>query len=75
MGVLIDMGSFLKLYFLAMVLIIVTLVLWGFVLPQAVSSPDTLSVFLGFAGAIVWVGICVWLFYRQFRKFKKCVKY
>lgn len=58
----------LRFYLYCVVLLILSGVLYGGILPNLVSSNDTLLVLLGIAGALVWPALVVTFVYRQIKK-------
>ena len=58
----------LRFYLYCVVLLILSGVLYGGLLPNMVSSKDTLMVVLGIAGALVWPALVVTFVYRQIKK-------
>lgn len=58
----------LRFYLYCVVLLILSGVLYGGVLPNLVSSKDTLLVLLGITGALVWPALVVTFVYRQIKK-------
>lgn len=58
----------LRFYLYCVVLLIMSGVLYGGILPNLVSSKDTLLVLLGIAGALVWPALVVTFVYRQIKK-------
>lgn len=58
----------LRFYLYCVVLLILSGVLYGGILPNLVSSKDTLLVLLGIAGALVWPALVVTFVYRQIKK-------
>ena len=58
----------LRFYLYCVVLLILSGVLYGGVLPNLVSSNDTLLVLLGIASALVWPALVVTFVYRQIKK-------
>ena len=58
----------LRFYLYCVVFLILSGVLYGGILPNLVSSKDTLLVLLGIAGALVWPALVVTFVYRQIKK-------
>ncbi len=58
----------LRFYLYCVVLLILSGVLYGGLLPNMVSSKDTVMVVLGIAGALVWPALVVTFVYRQIKK-------
>lgn len=58
----------LRFYLYCVVLLILSGVLYGGILPNLVSSKDTLLVLLGITGALVWPALVVTFVYRQIKK-------
>ncbi|HBT8924381.1 TPA: hypothetical protein MCM00_003272 [Klebsiella pneumoniae] len=58
----------LRFYLYCVVLLILSGVLYGGILPNMVSSKDTVMVVLGIAGALVWPALVVTFVYRQIKK-------
>lgn len=58
----------LRFYLYCVVLLILSGVLYGGLLPNMVSSNDTFLVLLGIAGALVWPTLVVIFVYRQIKK-------
>lgn len=58
----------LRFYLYCVVLLILSGVLYGGILPNLVSSKDTLLVLVGIAGALVWPALVVTFVYRQIKK-------
>lgn len=58
----------LRFYLYCVVLLILSGVLYGGLLPNMVSSKDTVMVILGIAGALVWPALVVTFVYRQIKK-------
>lgn len=58
----------LRFYLYCVVLLIISGVLYGGLLPNMVSSNDTVMVVLGIAGALVWPALVVTFVYRQIKK-------
>lgn len=58
----------LRFYLYCVVLLIISGVLYGGILPNMVSSKDTVMVVLGIAGALVWPALVVTFVYRQIKK-------
>ena len=58
----------LRFYLYCVVLLILSGVLYGGLLPNMVSSKDTVMVMLGIAGALVWPALVVTFVYRQIKK-------
>lgn len=58
----------LRFYLYCVVLLILSGVLYGGILPNLVSSKDTVLVLLGIAGALVWPALVVTFVYRQIKK-------
>lgn len=58
----------LRFYLYCVVLLILSGVLYGGILPNLVSSNDTLLVLLGIAGALVWPALVATFVYRQIKK-------
>ena len=58
----------LRFYLYCVVLLILSGVLYGGILPNMVSSKDTVMVILGIAGALVWPALVVTFVYRQIKK-------
>lgn len=62
----------LRKYLYVVVILIISGVLYGGVLPGLVSSPDTILVIIGIAVALMWPAVVVNFIYRQYKKvFKK----
>lgn len=62
------MNKYLKLYLYGVVILLLSGVLYGGLLPSMVSANDTILVFIGIAGALVWPALVVTFVYRQFKK-------
>lgn len=62
------MIKYLKLYLYGVVILLLSGVLYGGLLPSMVSAQDTVLVFIGIAGALVWPALVVTFVYRQFKK-------
>lgn len=62
------MSKYLKLYLYGVVILLLSGVLYGGLLPSMVSANDTILVFIGIAGALVWPALVVTFVYRQFKK-------
>jgi hypothetical protein len=62
------MNKYFKLYLYAVIILLVSGVLYGGLLPSMVSANDTILVFIGIAGALVWPALVVTFVYRQFKK-------
>lgn len=58
----------LRFYLYCVVLLLLSGVLYGGLLPNMVSSKDTVMVVLGIAGALVWPALVVTFIYRQIKK-------
>ena len=58
----------LRFYLYCVVLLLLSGVLYGGLLPNLVSSKDTVMVVLGIAGALVWPALVVTFVYRQIKK-------
>lgn len=58
----------LRFYLYCVALLIISGVLYGGILPNMVSSKDTVMVVLGIAGALVWPALVVTFVYRQIKK-------
>lgn len=58
----------LRFYLYCVVLLLLSGVLYGGLLPNMVSSKDTVMVVLGIAGALVWPALVVTFVYRQIKK-------
>lgn len=58
----------LRFYLYCVVLLLLSGVLYGGLLPNMVSSKDTVMVLLGIAGALVWPALVVTFVYRQIKK-------
>lgn len=58
----------LRFYLYCVVLLILSGVLYGGILPNMVSSKDTVMVVLGIAGALMWPALVVTFVYRQIKK-------
>lgn len=58
----------LRFYLYCVVLLLLSGVLYGGLLPNMVSSEDTVMVVLGIAGALVWPALVVTFVYRQIKK-------
>lgn len=58
----------LRFYLYCVVLLLLSGVLYGGLLPNMVSSKDTVMVVLGIAGALVWPTLVVTFVYRQIKK-------
>lgn len=58
----------LRFYLYCVVLLILSGVLYGGLLPNMVSSKDTVMVVLGITGALVWPALVVTFVYRQIKK-------
>lgn len=58
----------LRFYLYCVALLIISGVLYGGVLPNMVSSKDTVMVLLGIAGGLVWPALVVTFVYRQIKK-------
>lgn len=64
----------LSFYIRIIFVLMITFVLYGGVLPNMVSAPDTVSVLLGIALALLWPALAVSYMIKHFRKLK-CVKF
>lgn len=62
------MNKYLKLYLYGVVILLLSGVLYGGLLPSLVSSKDTVMVLLGIAGGLVWPALVVTFVYRQIKK-------
>ena len=62
------MNKYLKLYLYGVVILLLSGVLYGGILPSMVSAKDTILVFIGIAGALVWPALVVTFVYRQIKK-------
>lgn len=62
------MNKYLKLYLYGVVILLLSGVLYGGLLPSMVSANDTILVFIGIAGALVWPALVATFVYRQFKK-------
>ena len=62
------MNKYVKLYLYGVVILLLSGVLYGGLLPSMVSANDTILVFIGIAGALVWPALVVTFVYRQFKK-------
>lgn len=62
------MNKYLKLYLYGVVILLLSGVLYGGLLPSMVSAKDTVLVFIGVAGALVWPALVATFVYRQFKK-------
>ena len=58
----------LRFYLYCVALLIISGVLYGGILPNMVSSKDTVMVLLGIAGCLVWPALVVTFVYRQIKK-------
>lgn len=58
----------LRFYLYCVALLIISGVLYGGLLPNMVSSKDTVMVVLGITGALVWPALVVTFVYRQIKK-------
>lgn len=58
----------LRFYLYCVVLLLLSGVLYGGLLPNMVSSKDTVMVVLGITGALVWPALVVTFVYRQIKK-------
>lgn len=58
----------LRFYLYCVALLIISGVLYGGILPNMVSSKDTVMVLLGIAGGLVWPALVVTFVYRQIKK-------
>lgn len=58
----------LRFYLYCVVLLLLSGVLYGGLIPNMVSSKDTVMVVLGIAGALVWPALVVTFVYRQIKK-------
>lgn len=58
----------LRFYLYCVALLIISGVLYGGILPNMVSSKDTVMVLLGIAGGLVWPTLVVTFVYRQIKK-------
>lgn len=58
----------LRFYLYCVALLIISGVLYGGVLPNMVSSKNTVMVLLGIAGGLVWPALVVTFVYRQIKK-------
>ena len=58
----------LRFYLYCVVLLLLSVILYGGLLPNMVSSKDTVMVVLGIAGALVWPALVVTFVYRQIKK-------
>lgn len=58
----------LRFYLYCVVLLLLSGILYGGLLPNMVSSKDTVMVVLGIAGALVWPALVVTFVYRQIKK-------
>lgn len=65
----------LKVYMQAVLAVILSLFLYGYVFPRMVSAPDTLLVMGGIACALIWPALLVWFFRKRVRKMLSCVKF
>ncbi len=65
----------LRVYLQAVLAVIISLFLYGGLLPRMVSAPDTLLVLAGFALALIWPALLVWFFRKRVRKMLSCVKF
>lgn len=62
------MNKYLKLYLYAVIILLVSGGLYGGLLPSMISAQDTVLVFIGIAGALVWPALVVTFVYRQLKK-------
>lgn len=72
-------GAFMKryrgLFLYSLVLFIITLALYGQVIPPAISSKDNVLVYVGLAVAIGWPFVLIYILYEKYKKVSKCVKF
>lgn len=64
----------LRTYLMVMACLVVSAVLYAGLLPNMVSSSDSIAVCVGLLIAINWPVFVVWFFYKRIRKLIKCVK-
>lgn len=64
----------LTFYLRIVVVFMITLVLYGGVLPSMVSEPDTVLVLCGIAAALIWPALAGKYLFKHYRKLK-CVKF
>lgn len=62
------MNKYLRLYLYGVVILVLSGILYGGILPSMVSAQDTLLVIGGIVGALVWPALVVTFVYRQFKK-------
>ena len=60
----------LKIYIKALIAVMLTGFMYGYLLPAAVSAQDSLAVVAGIFGALAWPTVVVIFFRRQLRKLK-----
>lgn len=64
----------LTFYIRIVLIFMITLVLYGGVLPGMVSEADTVSVLCAIAGALIWPALAATYIVKHYRKLK-CVKF
>jgi len=62
------MNKWLRLYVYGVIILVLSGILYGGILPSMVSAQDTLLVIGGITGALVWPALVVTFVYRQFKK-------
>lgn len=65
----------LRLYLMALVAIVISLVLYVGLLPKMVSARDSLAVVGGIFIALAWPAFVVMFFRKRVRKLFKCAKF
>ena len=65
----------LRLYLMALVAVILSLLLYVGLLPTMVSARDSLAVVGGIFIALAWPAFVIIFFYKRVRKLFKCVKF
>ena len=65
----------LRLYLMALVAVILSLLLYVGLLPKMVSARDSLAVVGGIFIALAWPAFVIIFFYKRVRKLLKCVKF
>lgn len=65
----------LRLYLMALVAIIISLVLYVGLLPKMISASDSIAVLGGIFIALVWPAFVIFFFRKRVRKLLKCVKF
>lgn len=61
----------LRIYIKALVAVMLSGLMYGVALPNAVSAQDSILVVLGIFGALAWPAVMVIYFRRELRKLKK----